>query len=327
MPGDVHREDGATVAAKGLGGRKGGVGEGAADSVVSGAEAAASSTRADDTEPRSTSAQASRARRSAQRPGVLIEPQTGTRAPRETVRATAMLGFAAAHAQRHSRSTPSSTNGSVTSQKRDGDDGREDGVGEEGSAAHTADDDRGPRRARAGGRTRRGSRHAAILQAALREKEEQDRSAAQQAKEIELMQRGAAKVAALPLPQKRVALVRAIERHPENVVLWHMYGVVLYEQAQHEAAELAFENALALNPHHVPSLGAYARLLRERGQDRAAQKLEARERRSRAMARLSSPSTRDVTNRHEAEALLNQVPPSYASPPCSSPPLLSEHVP
>lgn len=287
MPVEVHEEHGAAVAARGLSGK---------------------ARAQDNRETTSMSAQDSRAQRNAQMPGVLTEPQTGTRAPRATVRATAMLGFAASHAQRHSRGTPSSTDGSVTLQMRDGVDSRGDGDGHEDSAAPRANADRGARRgAGAGGKARRGSRHAAILQAALQEKEEQDRSAAHQAKELELMQRGAAKVAALPVSQKRVALVRAIERHPENVVLWHMYAVLLHEQAQYEAAELAFENALALNPNHVPSLGAYARLLRERNRDRAAQKLEARERRSRAMARLSSPRTRDVTTRYEAEALLNQV--------------------
>ena len=107
--------------------------------------------------------------------------------------------------------------------------------------------------------------------------------------------------------QKRVALVRAIERHPQNVVLWHMYASVLQEQRQFEAAELAFENALALNPNHLPSLGGFAACLREQHKDSAAEKIESRQRKSQMIAKLSSPAARNVSTRQEAEALLNQV--------------------
>ena len=86
-----------------------------------------------------------------------------------------------------------------------------------------------------------------------------------------------------------------------------MYASVLHEERQLEAAELAFENALALNPHHVPSLRSFSLLLREQGQEQAAEKLEARERTGRMMAKLSSPSAQDVSTRSEAEALLDQV--------------------
>jgi tetratricopeptide (TPR) repeat protein len=126
-----------------------------------------------------------------------------------------------------------------------------------------------------------------------------------QEEEAHLLETTAQDMAGLPAHHKRQAITRAIERHPNNIVLWHMFAVFLHERREYEAAALAFEKALALNPNHVPSLDGYEALHRARGHMQAADEMRARGRQARGVVKLGSPSTNRVSTRREAEALLD----------------------
>ena len=89
-----------------------------------------------------------------------------------------------------------------------------------------------------------------------------------QEEEAHLLETTAEDMAGLPAHHKRQAITRAIERHPNNIVLWHMFAVFLHERREYEAAALAFGKALALNPNHVPSLDGYEALHRARPRGR-----------------------------------------------------------
>ena len=146
-------------------------------------------------------------------------------------------------------------------------------------------------------------RHAAILEAALEAKKKEEAAAAAREREDDLLRRGAFKMMALSPAQRRVALIRSIQRHPNNIVLWHMLAALLQQRRQYEAAALAFQNALKLNPNHIPSLDAYAELQREIGKEDESEALQERARQARAIVALAD--AHEVSSRQEAEALLD----------------------
>ena len=194
----------------------------------------------------------------------LSDVASNTSKPPAVAQATAMLGFAA----RLSSSSSTSQNDATVLRKR----------------------------------ANRG-RHAAILDAALEAKKKEEAAAAAREREEDLLRRGALKMMALSPAQRRVALIRSIQRHPNNIVLWHMLAAFLQQRREYEAAALAFQNALKLNPNHIPSLDAYAELQREIGKEDESEALQERARQARAIVALAD--AHEVSSRQEAEALLD----------------------